>query len=117
MSVVLHKIKVGYVDDKRIDSGILLYKIQITIMYLFQIIRGDVLFVFPTAFFDVLNKAVGILIEEYVQIGFDNLAIENIEEFAVQHKFIICKGYLRENERFENIVIGNDKLFKQVGLC
>ena len=86
-------------------------------MYFFQIIGGDVLFVLSAAFFDVLNKAIGILIEEYVQIGFDDLAIENIEEFAVQHKFIISKGYLRENERFEDIVIGNDELFKQVGLC
>ena len=57
------------------------------------------------------------MIEEYVQIGFDDLAIENIKEFAVQHKFIISKGYLRENEGFEDIVIGNDELFKQVGLC
>ena len=86
-------------------------------MYLFQIIGGDVLFVLSAAFFDVLNKAVGILIEKYVQIGFDDLAIENIEEFAVQHKFIVSKGYLRENEGFEDIVIGNDELFKQVGLC
>ena len=85
-------------------------------MYPFQIVGRDVLLVGTATLFDVFNQAFGVLVEEYVQIWLDNLIVQYVEEFAIQDKLVVGKSDFREDERFENIVIGYYKFLEQIHL-
>lgn len=112
--LVLDKIKLVGVENQNPHVIGLTEIVEIARLYVVEIGVLDFLLVAASAFFDVALEVVNIEIEVNKQVGFVDVAHCDVEESREQTVFVLLEVVAREDERFDNEIVGDDEVVEHV---